>query len=195
MTTPAQHVLCRVEPGLVDHVRQLLSDAGLSSQTRPSPDGHIDVTVAADDEEHARAVIGIVLPQLLTQRPDPATPGGLSDRLIRSEDPDSGLPGGLIDGRATFGYADPLADRPDDAADFVPPVPPPLPRPRDRLARASWFAVLGGPILLILTVVFNLPGILKTAGLILFFGGFATLVYRMEDRRRHEDGWDDGAVV
>lgn len=190
-----QHVLCRVEPDLVDHVRQLLSDAGLTSASAPGADGRVDVTVASGDEEHARAVIGLVLPQLLVEHPGPAPSGGLSDRLIRSEDADTGLPGGLIDGRATFGYADPLADHPDDSADFVPPEPPPLPRPRDRLARASWFAVIGGPLLLILTVVFNLPGILKTVGLLLFFGGFGTLVYRMEDRRRHEDGWDDGAVV
>ncbi len=191
-----QLLLCRVDPGLVAHVRQLLSDAGLASSTADQPDGSVAVSVQAEDDEHARAVIGLVLPQLLVDRADPPQPGPLSGRLIRSDDPGSGLPGGLIDARPTFGYADPLADHPDDGgSDFVPPVPPPLPRPRDRIAKAAWFAVIGGPLLLILTVVFSLPGFLNSLGLILFFGGFATLVFRMEDRNHHEDGWDDGAVV
>lgn len=189
-------ILCTVDPGLVGHVQELLAAAGLDSTAQtPAADGRVSVSVDSDDEEHARAVIGLVLPQLLAE-PGPTPTGGLSDRLIRSEDPGPQLPGGLIDGTRTFGYADPLADHPEDAsADFVPPEPPPLPRPRDRIAKAAWFGVLGGPIVLILSVVFGLPGILKTVGLIAFFGGFATLIFRMEERKHHGDGWDDGAVV
>lgn len=59
----------------------------------------------------------------------------------------------------------------------------------------AWAAVLIGPLLLILVPLLGLPGILTSAGLALFIGGFATLVFRMEERHRHDDGPDDGAVV
>ena len=55
--------------------------------------------------------------------------------------------------------------------------------------------MLIGPLLLILVPLLGLPGILTSAGLALFIGGFATLVFRMEERHRHDDGPDDGAVV
>ncbi|MFN8125824.1 MAG: hypothetical protein U0R64_04865 [Candidatus Nanopelagicales bacterium] len=188
MTDP--QLLCSVEPGLVVHVQQLLTDAGIASTTRDGASGPVDVLVAPDDDEHARAVIGLVLPHLLTE-----SSGPLSRRLIRTETDDPGLPGGLIDGTRTFGYADPLADQPeDDSDDFVPPPPPPVPRPRDRVSRGAWAAVLGGPVLLVLVPLLSLPGILTTVGLGLFIGGFATLIFRMEERRR-DDGSDDGAVV
>ncbi len=188
-------VLCSVEPGLVEHVRQLLDDAGLTSDIQAQPEAPTDVLVAAADEEHARAVIGLVLPHLL-DRTD--TGGPLSRRLVRTEEEPQvpGLPGGLVDGTRTFGYADPLADHPeDDSEAFVPPPPPPVPRPRDRISRGAWAAVLIGPLLLILVPLLGLPGILTSAGLALFIGGFATLVFRMEERHRHDDGPDDGAVV
>lgn len=191
-------LLCSVDPGLVGHVRQLLDDAGLVSDTRPDPTGRTDILVAAADDERARSVIGLVLPHLLD---DGATSGPLSRRLVRTEeepeDPASAaLPGGLVDGTRTFGYADPLADPPlGDDETFVPPPPPPVPRPRDRVSRGAWAAVLAGPLLLILVPLLGLPGILTTVGLGLFIGGFATLVFRMEERHRHEDGPDDGAVV
>ena len=119
-------VLCSVEPGLVEHVRQLLDDAGLTSDIQAQPEAPTDVLVAAADEEHARAVIGLVLPHLL-DRTD--TGGPLSRRLVRTEEEPQvpGLPGGLVDGTRTFGYADPLADHPeDDSEAFVPPPPPPV---------------------------------------------------------------------
>lgn len=184
--------LCTVDPALVAHVRQLLGDADVASSETPLPDGRVSIGVSAADEERARAVIGLVLPHLLD---DPTPPGTLSQRLIRSEDTGPKLPGGLVDGRMTFGYADPLEDHPDDHGDFVPPHPPPVPRPRDRIARAAWAAVIGGPLLLIAAVLLGLPGILTTAGLVAFFVGFGVLVFRHEERDRHGDGWDDGAVV
>lgn len=190
-----QRTLCTVEPGLVGHVRQLLTDAGVPSTALTRPDGRVEVLIDPLEEEHARAVIGLVLPHLLDGAP-PRT-GGLSSRLIRSEDDPAALPGGLIDGtRLTYGYADPLADPPvDESDDFVPPEPAPIPRPRDRIARAAWAAVLGGPLLVILVYILGLPGFLSSVGVILFFGGFGTLVFRMEERNRSDDGWDDGAVV
>lgn len=189
MTEPS--VLCTVDQGLVDHVRQLLADAGLDSGTEPGDDGRVDVLVDNGDTERARAVIGLVLPHLLEDAPRP-----LSDRLIRTEDDGSQLPGGLLDARPSHGYADPL-EEPDleSGEDYVPPPPPPVPRPRDRLSRAAWVAVILGPLLLIGVPVFGLPGYLTPLGLLLFFGGFGLLIARMDDGRGRGDGWDDGAVV
>ncbi|OEV11258.1 hypothetical protein [Streptomyces nanshensis] len=86
----------------------------------------------------------------------------------------------------------------DDEGHFVPPEPPPLPR-ADTTAKFAWLAVLGGPLLLILTVLFQqeLTWWIGTLGVGGFLGGFATLVARMRDER-DEDDWDDpgrGAVV
>jgi len=81
---------------------------------------------------------------------------------------------------------------PDD--EFVPPTPPPIPRPPlDRLL--AWFGVFGVPALVLFCIVLriNVPtwmGLLMAAG---FVGGFAYLVVRMSDEPR--DPWDDGAVL
>lgn len=191
MTRPA--VLCTVAPELLAHVRQLLADAGVDSSSEPAADGRVHVLVEEADEEHAEAVIGLVLPQLLD---DTSRTGSLSDRLVRSEDDSTTLPGGLLDARPTHGYTDPLAE-PDltGGEDYVPPPPPPVPRPKDRLARAAWVAVILGPLLLVGVPVLGLPGYLTGLGLALFFGGFGTLIARMDDRHGRTEGGDDGAVV
>lgn len=188
-----QELLCTVDQPLVDHVRELLAAAGIESSAEPGADGRVDVTVSPDSAEHARSVIGLVLPHLLAGPPGAAR---LSDRLIRTEHDPPALPGGLVDARASYGYADPLADAHDedgDEADFVPPEPPPLPRPRDRIEKASWIGLVAGPLLLVAVPLFGLPGILTPVGLVAFLGGFVGLIARLEDRP--DDGWDDGAVV
>ncbi|WP_246531074.1 hypothetical protein [Streptomyces bathyalis] len=86
----------------------------------------------------------------------------------------------------------------DDEGHFVPPEPPPLPQ-SDTTGKFAWLAVLGGPLLLIFTVLFQqeLTWWIATLGIGGFLGGFATLVARMRDGR-DEDDWDDpgrGAVV
>jgi hypothetical protein len=81
---------------------------------------------------------------------------------------------------------------PDD--EFVPPTPPPVPRPPvDRLA--AWTGVFGVPIFVLVCIVFGITlpawtGVLLAAG---FIGGFGYLVMRMSDEPR--DPWDDGAVL
>ncbi|GAA2412590.1 hypothetical protein GCM10010420_47430 [Streptomyces glaucosporus] len=84
----------------------------------------------------------------------------------------------------------------DDEGHFVPPEPPPLPR-GDATSRLAWAAVLGGPLLLVLTVLFqqDVTWWITTLGVGGFLGGFATLVLRMRDE---DDEFDDpgrGAVV
>jgi len=103
----------------------------------------------------------------------------LSSRLVRRAD--AGAP--------------PVPD--DDPADhFVPPPPPPLPE-TDRITRFAWAALIGGPVIFILAAIFQiyLDGWLSLIALGMFVGGFGTLVARMRDRPRQDDGWDDGAVL
>ncbi len=87
---------------------------------------------------------------------------------------------------------EPVAVDPD--AQFVPPTPPPVPRPPvDRLL--AWMGVFGGPALVLVFIVLGISvpawtGLLLAAG---FVGGFGYLVIRMSDEPR--DPWDDGAVL
>ncbi len=79
-----------------------------------------------------------------------------------------------------------------DEEPFVPPAPPPLPRPpRDRLI--AWAGVFGGPTLLLVFLLVGVPlpswlAYLLVAG---FVGGFVYLVIQMP--RGPRDPFDDGA--
>ena len=61
--------------------------------------------------------------------------------------------------------------------------------------RDAWGGVLGGPLLLLLSVI--IPGLIGpavvTAGILAFVAGFLTLVLRSP--HEPEDGWDDGSAV
>ena len=78
--------------------------------------------------------------------------------------------------------------------EFVPPTPPPIPRPPlDRLL--AWIGVFGVPTLVLVCIVLKISvpswfGLLMAAA---FIGGFGYLVIRMSDEPR--DPWDDGAVL
>ena len=121
-------------------------------------------------------------PDSAPERPAPGDPGEarppLSSRLLRSS-ADSTLP---------------PVENPEDH--FVPPAPPPLPE-ADRVTRLAWAALLGGPALLVLSALLGitLEGWVPVLAVASFVGGFATLVARMRDRPRQDDGWDDGAVL
>ncbi|WP_030543035.1 hypothetical protein [Streptomyces albus] len=83
-----------------------------------------------------------------------------------------------------------------DEDHFVPPEPPPLPQ-ADTPTKFAWLAVLGGPLLLIVTVLFQQPvtwwiAVLGVGG---FLGGFATLVARMREDDEEDDDPGRGAVV
>ncbi|AGP58549.1 hypothetical protein [Streptomyces rapamycinicus] len=84
-----------------------------------------------------------------------------------------------------------------DEGHFVPPEPPPLPE-SDTTSRFAWLGVLGGPLLLLGVVLFQVEMVwwIATLGVGGFLGGFVTLVLRMKDDGEEED--DDpgrGAVV
>ena len=88
--------------------------------------------------------------------------------------------------------------QPPTAADdeqFVPPVPPPLPR-LDPISKGAWAALFGGPGYLLLAVMlgWQIPGWAAFCAVGAFVGGFAALVVRMNDRTE-DDGPGDGAVV
>ncbi|NPC95437.1 hypothetical protein [Nocardioides sp. zg-DK7169] len=83
---------------------------------------------------------------------------------------------------------------PEPEEGFVPPTPPPLPRPtRDRFV--AWAGVFGSPAILLLCLLFgvSLPGIVSYLLVSGFVGGFVYLVWRMP--REPRDPWDDGARV
>jgi hypothetical protein len=109
---------------------------------------------------------------------EPPSRPPLSSRLLRSSTADT---------------APPVEDH---EGHFVPPEPPPLPE-ADRVTRLAWAALLGGPALIMLATLLRIPleGWVMVLAIGAFVGGFGTLVARMHDRPRQDDGWDDGAVL
>ena len=83
----------------------------------------------------------------------------------------------------------------DDEDRFVPPQPPPLPRPQG-LRAVAWFGLFGVPTLVLLMIVVkvSLPSMLSLLFLAWFVGGFGYLVATMSSRDP-DSGWDDGAVL
>ncbi|MCQ8188803.1 hypothetical protein [Streptomyces rugosispiralis] len=137
-----------------------------------------------------------------------AATGGLTkpDKTERpgAGKPGAGKPGGFIVYAPGVGPRDWEPEEPSeddfdetDEGHFVPPEPPPLPE-SDTTSRFAWLGVLGGPLLLLGVVLFQVEMVwwIATLGVGGFLGGFVTLVLRMKDDDEEED--DDpgrGAVV
>ncbi|WP_411120900.1 hypothetical protein [Streptomyces sp. x-19] len=84
-----------------------------------------------------------------------------------------------------------------DEGHFTPPEPPPLPS-ADTTAKFAWIAVLGGPLLLLVTVILQQPVTwwITVLGIGGFVGGLGTLFARMgNDREDDEEPPGGGAVV
>lgn len=142
-----------------------------------------------------------------TRGPDPSA-GGLPENEQRAWDAIVADLSGQIDLGPEFpkerslpplsadgDHPDPLAEPPeweDEDEGYVPPHPPPLPRPADTVARFAWSALIGGPLLVVATTVMQWDRWLAGLGVAATIGGFATLIGRMKDR---EDDGDNGAVV
>lgn len=79
---------------------------------------------------------------------------------------------------------------------FEPPMPE-IHYSADPVTRAAWVGVLGGPVLLLLSLfgVLTLGGMAPMIAIAAFMAGFITLVVRMPDRLPVDEGPDDGAVV
>lgn len=101
-------------------------------------------------------------------------------------------------GPRDYSLAEPSDDDFDasDEGHFVPPEPPPLPS-ADATAKFAWLAVIGGPVLLLLAVLFgwDMTWWLAVLGIGGFLGGFATLVTRMKTDDDDNDDPGRGAVV
>lgn len=101
-------------------------------------------------------------------------------------------------GPRDWSAAEPSDDDFDETDDghFVPPEPPPLPQ-GDTTAKFAWLAVLGGPFLLLLTVLlqWDMTWWIATLGIGGFLGGFGTLVFRMNDDDEDDGNPGRGAVV
>ena len=107
------------------------------------------------------------------------------------EEPEIEVPPSLrdLDRDPGDGEAAEFEDRPDDH--FVPPTPPPVPRPEPPRLLA-WVGLFGVPVLVLIALVAHiaLPSWLGLGLMAWFVGGFVYLVASM--RPRPED-YDDGA--
>ncbi len=79
---------------------------------------------------------------------------------------------------------------------FVPPIPPPVPRPRG-IRGVAWFGLFGVPTLVLVAVVLSIPLPSPVTLLLLawFVGGFGYLVATMGAGPSADSGWDDGAAL
>ncbi|HET8969810.1 MAG TPA: hypothetical protein VFN19_02020 [Candidatus Nanopelagicales bacterium] len=189
----------------VDRLRVALARATVAGALPAlRADFHADVARRSDADGMRAAEVDRVFSQIVSGFEQPvAGVGPWSALEDRDEDPDppsrsgSGLSSRLVRRSVPEPAPEPVPDPtywPEDH--FVPPPPPPLPR-LDRVGRFAWAGVVGGPALLILTVLVDLPldRYVGLAAVGAFVGGFVALVARMPDRSQDQDGWDDGAVV
>lgn len=88
-------------------------------------------------------------------------------------------------------------EEPEEDEHYVPPTPPPLPS-MDTTTKLAWVAALGGPTFLVVAALLR-PDYLKgwpaALSVLLFLGGFVTLVTRLKDRDDDDDDPHGGAVV
>lgn len=128
---------------------------------------------------------------------------GASADTPGAERPKSPALGGSVSFAPGVGPRDYTAPEPsegdfdeDDEGHFVPPEPPPLPA-ADTTAKFAWLGVIGGPVLLLVAVVFgwDMTWWLTTLCIGGFLGGFATLVVRMKPDDEDDGDPGRGAVV
>jgi hypothetical protein len=128
----------------------------------------------------------------------PDDPEAPEDQPGQGDHPEPEDKGPLLERRPAPDHGEPAAERPrpayvDPEDRFVPPTPPPVPRPHGVRA-AAWAGLAGSPALMLLCVVLgiDLPGVLDLALVASFVAGF---VYLMAKLPRGRDPWDDGSRV
>jgi hypothetical protein len=94
------------------------------------------------------------------------------------------------------GQAEAEAQLQADDAHFVPPDPPPLPRPKRRTVAAV--LVMGvGLLMIVRPGLFQVaPDVVLVLGIMCLMGGFGMLIHGLRPRAADPedgDGWDDGA--
>lgn len=165
----------------------------------PDPDEAAAEDPAALDAAFDAIVAGLELPEPSGREGGPAED---ADEVRRATGP-----GSFEELRAWVDvHPDLLADPEptDDTPDadqspedhYVPPPPPPLPK-GDRVSRWAWAGAVGAPLCYVLLALFgqDLGGVIGLTLIGAFVAGFVTLVLRMRDGPRVDDGPDDGAVV
>ncbi|MET3805002.1 hypothetical protein ABIB25_002002 [Nakamurella sp. UYEF19] len=83
-----------------------------------------------------------------------------------------------------------------DDAHFIPPEPPPVPKPRRRTVVALIFLALGLVMLIRPSLVEVAPDVVLFLGIGCLIGGFGMLIHGLRPRASDPDdadGWDDGA--
>jgi hypothetical protein len=205
--------LGRIDALVAEPVLAALAKAGIAAYCESSDEVPDELFVDAGQIEQARPVIArstedAEWKSLVEQFNAPSAPGhdGGETPVPRwpvSEDVDEKYEP-LIDVPAGLAVEDEPKDEPepprkraaDDPHDhFVPPEPPRGPK-LDWVSRLAWLGLFGGPILLILSALFDFGDRRITAlAVVGFIGGFLTLVIRMKDRLPQDDTGDDGAVV
>lgn len=127
--------------------------------------------------------------------PDPDADGEGADDAGRAPKPPDATRS-IVVHPVIHGPRDYVAAEDEDDGHFVPPEPPPLPE-ADVTTKFAWLAVLGGPLLLLVFILFQLELTwwATTLGVGGFVGGFATLVARMRTGEDDDDLPGGGAVV
>lgn len=153
--------------------------------------GFAEPTSDEVDKAFAEIVAGFgEAPRAPMPPPDEAAPPR-SDRGQAVREPEETAEPSLLDGLDTFG-----ADLPDDESDrFVPPEPPPVPRPSLATALAV-LGVVGGLVVFLkpTLVPFVSESLAMFVGFTAVVAGFGALVWRLRPGD-DEAGPDDGARV
>ena len=181
--------------GLTPEVRRIDTGRSDGAMTRPL----VRVLVPRNDLSDARRVATGVLPHLGVSGPhQPADPTDDGDRQAGRLAPSEAEQWSQIvsDLRSGGGWeaarALPEPEK-DDVEHFVPPEPPPLPRPQ-RITLAAWIAVIGGLALVLISAILHVGGLLAVVGLAAFISGFVALVSRARGNADRDDP-DQGAVL
>lgn len=214
LTAEAYVPLADLTPQLADAMLSALREAGIAAYAVPAPGevgGYLDVRLPEEptdrlfaDANAKKAAEDILEARLPELRKDYAASrdeaeifaeivAGFDQESVEEppwpaeenvEDPPEERP-------LTARVVKPAAEDEDDH--FVPPTPPPLPKP-DAMTRIAWVALLGGPVYLVAAVFlrWEVPSWAAFAAVAAFIGGFVALVLRMGDEPPEDD---DGAVV
>ncbi|GAA4806248.1 hypothetical protein ACFQ0K_01205 [Nocardioides caeni] len=144
-----------------------------------------------DDDAAWQAIVDNYGDRVLGPDDDPAASQSVTDEALDQADVTDDAVADNADNRDNEMLE---ADEDDPWDQFVPPVPPPLPRPSvDRLL--SWLGVFGSPAVLLAVVVtgVHLPTLIGWFLVGAFVAGFGYLVATMPASPR--DPWDDGAQL
>lgn len=216
LTADAYVPLADLTPQLADAMLTALRDAGIAAYAAPAPGkvgGYLDVRLPeeptdrlyadASAKKAAEDILESRLPELREDYAASRNEAEIFAEIVAGFDSD---PGG---DDTPWPAEENVEDRPDEptlptrvvkpAADgededhFIPPTPPPLPKP-DAMTRLAWVALLGGPVYLVAAVFlrWEVPSWAAFTAVAAFIGGFVALVLRMGDDPPEDD---DGAVV